>query len=412
MGYLFGSGWKGPDKQQNTGPLPWKDAELSTEDDGKADEDDDSCEYALVPAMTELQKKSYLARGKTWQEMMEVYQDAPEDMRDIVDHLEKPCDPEWRAAFVVGPPGTGKTTATLAVPHLAQWYWKFLSGPALAGQYRNEAKERLASELQGVMAQRRKTVLIIDELNRLLENFDSESHDTDTTGSFLWTFLDEQRRNANFFFIGIMNRDDKIPDQVKHRLGGSTIFFPAITDPNKLREIFRKVVARNPAIAFDEECNDEFIDRCFSSLKKEGISLTPRDYENVRLQIARLTRRDDKVSSVRKIKQAHVTKAVYEVAKTYDRSGLGREHLNAEEWRDFNAVQSRVLEVRLSTSQTMQKSFGVTGIIPVFNLGGGSRFNETKASQIIEQEFTRDQITLYRRVMKLEPKDHLLTRET
>lgn len=374
--------------------------------------DDVLTDYALVPEMSAEQKKNYSARGKTWQELMEVFEDAPEGMKDIVAHLIKPLDPEWRAALLVGPPGTGKTTATLAVPHLARWYWKFLSGPELAGQYRNEAKERLAFELKNIISQKKKVVVIIDELNKLLENFNSKGHDTDITASFLWTFLDEQKRNPNFFFIGTMNRDDKIPDPVKHRFGGSTIFFPAIEDHQKLINIFRKVIARNPDLEFSTACTDLFLQKCFDSLKEDGINITPRDYENIRLQIARLTAREDKVNKVRKIRQRHVTEAITKVAKTYTGSGLGKEQLSDEEWRDFNAVQNRIIEIRLNSTLTMQKSLGITGILPTASLGGGMKFDMYEAQKVIEQEFSSDQIALYRRAMKLKQEDNIFMRRT
>ncbi len=366
----------------------------------------------LVPEMTDEQKKSYVARGKTWQEMMEVFEDAPVDMQDIVDHLKKPTDPEWRAAFVVGPPGTGKTTASLAVPHLARWYWKFASGPELAGKYRNESKERLSDLLTQVVARGKKTVMIVDELNRLLENSGSKSHDTDVTGSFLWTFLDEHKRNPNFFFIGTMNRDDKLADPIKHRFGGSTIYFPPIEDPVKLLNIFKKVMRRNTEIELDKKCDDVFIQHCFDSLSSEGIDITPRDYENIRIQAARLSRRDDKVSPVRNVKRKHICKAVQAVAQTYERSKLGKEELTEEEWRDFNAVQSRIIEIKLNAAQTSQTSFGLTGIIPTFNRGGPVRFDIEKAEKIIEDEFSPDQIDAYRCAMKIKKGESLLARSS
>ena len=221
----------------------------------------------------------------------------------------------------------------------------------------------------------------------------------------MWTFLDEQKRNPNFFFIGIMNRDNKVPDQIKHRLGGSTIFFPAIEDPEKLLDIFKKVIARNPDIEFDKECNDSFFNQCFKSLKSEEIELTPRDYENIRFQVARLTRREERMaglkrSAVRKIKQYHLTEAIHEVSKTYDRSGFGREHLNEEEWRDFNAVQNRIIEVKLQCAQKIQYSAGLSLLGPSANVSRPPGLDMNEAIEILEQEFSTEQRNLYMRVMK------------
>lgn len=403
--------WNYSQRSDDPGILPWKDSVFSRPRMKGAAVESDGLEedYALVPEMSEEEKKKYTAHGKTWDELVEVFQDAPADMQDIVDHLIKPCDPEWRAAFVVGPPGTGKSTATLAIPHLARWYWMFLSGPALAGQYRNEAKERLTAELVKAVNSRRKTVVIVDELNKLLENFNSKDHDTDTTGSFFWTFLDAQKRNQNFFFIGTMNRDDKVPDPVKHRFGGSTIYFPAIEDPEKLLIIFKKVMARNIEMAFDSECDDAFLESCFKSLESEGIALTPRDYENIRFQIARLTRRDDKLSAVRRIKQYHLTNAIHEVATTYTRSGLGREQLSEEEWRDFNAIQGRIFEVKIQCCHKIQASASL-GVPFGINIARPAGLDLDQAIEVIEEEFTPAQIALYRRIKRINDRDSLISR--
>ncbi len=166
MGYLFDRyfEWKYSQKSQRVGPRP---SFQSTAASAAAGEHESggaagaaAADYAFVPEMTAAQKKEYTAHGKTWDELEEVYADAPEDVHDIVDHLKSPTAPDWRSACLVGPPGTGKTTVMLAIPHMARWHWKFLSGPELSGQYRNQAKERLREELELVIASKKKQLSV------------------------------------------------------------------------------------------------------------------------------------------------------------------------------------------------------------------------------------------------------------
>ena len=184
-----------------------------------------------------------------------------------MNHLKNPgrFNPAWRSAFFVGEPGTGKTTIAKAIPHFINWYFDFIPSAALLGSYRNQASERLLQHLNRAVSGKRKVVVIIDEINRLLENFDSKNHDTDSTSSNLWMFLDAQRLNPNFFLIGTMNRDNKIPEPMKNRIEASSIVFPKITDPIKLRRIFRSKLESDYQ-KIDKSCSDADLNECIKTL--------------------------------------------------------------------------------------------------------------------------------------------------
>ncbi len=356
-------------------------------------------EHMLAPALTEEQKRHYICHGNTWEDMMSAYRDAPYDARVVVDHLTRPLDPAWRAAFFVGRPGTGKTTAALAIPHLARWYFDFVPSGPLLSRYRNETKEKLEAHLQRAVSSGKKVVVIIDEINRLLENFNSKKHDSDATSSALWMFLDSQKYNNNFFLIGTMNRDDKLPDPFKSRAVGSTVRFKMIP-PNKLKEILKGKIT-SPTMELDPECDDTFMDRFVQLIQSEVIDISPRDYESMRFKIARLVRRDDPESEVHKIKQYHLYRAMCFIMKRYSQNRYGQEVLTEEEWRDFNAVQSRIIDVRLQCAQKVQMGVNV-GVCAGVQFSRPPGLDMDEVIKILEQEFSDDQKALYMRVMKRE----------
>ena len=107
-------------------------------------------------------------------------------------------------------------------------------------EYRNQTAIQLQKELESIESSNKPTILIIDEIHRLLENTESKHHDTDETATALWTFLDRQKNNNNFFLIGTMNRIHKLPKPVKSRITSDFIEFPLMTDPTIKNNILRR----------------------------------------------------------------------------------------------------------------------------------------------------------------------------
>ena len=106
----------------------------------------------------------------------------------------------------------------------------FLTTGQLSASERNATSSKLNAILEEIASQKEKSVLIIDELNVILENYASQNYDTKDNATTLWTNLDKNRNNPNFFFIGIGNETKKIPPQLQTRF---LLKFVKITEPNK-----------------------------------------------------------------------------------------------------------------------------------------------------------------------------------
>lgn len=178
-----------------------------------------------------------------------VFEHSSKKAQVIVNHLTDcdyfPYNGDYRSAYFVGEPGSGKTTMARAIAYKMSkqgWDYKFIGSTELLGEYRNQTARQLKKELQKVVASKKPTIVVIDGLHRLLENTESKHHDTDMAATALWLFLDKQRNNENFFLIGTMNRITKLPKPFKDRILIDVIKFPSIDDAKVKNLLFRQTI--------------------------------------------------------------------------------------------------------------------------------------------------------------------------
>jgi len=319
---------------------------------------------------TETSAQSHTFDQADIEEMNLVFASSPKEAQCIVKHLQDPTFFElvqdYRSTTFVGEPGTGKTTMALAIAYTMTqegWEYKFLSSTSLLGEHRNQTAIALQKEFAAIEASKKPTILIIDELNRLLENTDSKHHDTDTAATALWTFLDKQKGNKKFFFIGTMNRANKLPKPYKSRILLDYIKFPLINNPKLKNDFIRKTLTTKNT-SLDTEVTDTFLD---IQLEKIG-SCSGRDLKNISNAIYKISKiNETQPSDSMIIKKAIITHAIdlyvknkieldYDIEEETDEQRQNRYHKENQEMQERHFVQQQMIQMTTNDNQYVDTS--------------------------------------------------------
>lgn len=202
-------------------------------------------------------------------ELEMVFESSPEEAQQIVSYLKNNNAYKKKRGYIVfvGKPGVGKTTMAKAIAYkmsLEGWGCQHFTSSDFIKSNRNQTGMYLKQKLEAAAFSFRPTIVIIDEINGLLENTHSENHDTDSTSKALWSFLDEQKNNPQFFLIGTANDISKLPQALQNRLMGRIIEFPTITSmESRIKSLRGNLI--QAGLKFDKEITDAFLE---SELKK------------------------------------------------------------------------------------------------------------------------------------------------
>ncbi|MEO8934310.1 MAG: AAA family ATPase, partial [Xanthomarina sp.] len=295
-------------------------------------------------------------------EMEFVFIRSPKEAQCIVNHLQNPSyfplNQHYRSVIFVGDPGTGKTVMAKAIAHKMtkhDWEYKFLPSTSFLGEHRNQTAILLQKELGAIKKSKKPTILIIDELNLLMENSESKNHDTDATAKALWTFLDQQKDNTDFFFIGTMNRTNKLPKAFKSRIILNCIKFPLVSNPEFKNDFIRKILTTETT-KLDTEVTNEFLNQ---ELKKMG-DCSERDLKNILLTMCRTSKMNAPADpSPMVIKKAFITAAIdqyvknkieldYDFEEETDEQRQNRHHKENMHMHESHFAQQQLIQIILS----------------------------------------------------------------
>lgn len=255
---------------------------------------------------------------------------APIRAMDILDILKFPTlyNHKARLAVLYGPPGIAKSTLAKAIAYKAGWFLELITGKQVRAKRRGGASIKLQKKFEAIVAKNRNTVIVIDEINRFFENYNSTKYDTGDTAEDFWTFLDDQRRNKSLYIIGTTNHIDKLPPQILSRARNRFIKIHQASDIDSSMRLFQQVFTEHNLSA---ACDTAFLTTFLTPLHQKGWNI--RDFVSLQEGAVDIARRTDKVSAQLTITPTQLQEALKDITLSDTDNKYGTEEEPEEERR-------------------------------------------------------------------------------
>jgi AAA+ superfamily predicted ATPase len=124
----------------------------------------------------------------------------------------------------------------------------FISAPNFFGKYRNQTAIHISSFFKGIKQRQQNVIVIIDEMHKLFEKYQSNKTDSYESATAFWSQLDELEKNyPNIVVVGTANKVDTLPPELLSRFHGKIITLEKLNIHQQIDACMRML------------CNDETI---------------------------------------------------------------------------------------------------------------------------------------------------------
>lgn len=300
-----------------------------------------------------------------------------------------------RFVTLVGPSGTGKTTASVMFAYKLGWEIEKKSAPELTGSgMRGKAIENLQNALKEMNDGEKPTIGILDEAQALFDHAQDKNYDADGPARELCTFLDDNVSNKKFFLVLTANDITTFAEPLKSRIKPKVIEFKQLVDPKRKIESFKKHLCRGE-MQLHEDCTPQFLEETVGGLR----GWSERDFLSLTEVVIDKFMKYEPIGSSLIIKKAYIEKAIKRINKATKIVKEGKEEDTDYKQRERHHEESVKLQLLSQSNQKSQKTVNVNGGVSFGvggtggNVGGGGSYttapglSKDQADEIYEELF-------------------------
>ncbi len=161
----------------------------------------------------------------------ESMQNMPDEVKAVFDVLNNPnagkATSPYRLLGLVGPTGSGKSVLAKSIARALGKNYLFVPAPALAKHYKNHTSESIRSLFDHLQTYQELPILILDEVNKLVDDHKKDGSDSDMSATALWEGIDDCiDENPDLIIIATSNDFKNMPEQLQNRFSGHTYDVP------------------------------------------------------------------------------------------------------------------------------------------------------------------------------------------
>jgi SpoVK/Ycf46/Vps4 family AAA+-type ATPase len=200
--------------------------------------------------------------------MDEVLEYAPDEIKDIIDVIDKSDMKESLRVMLVGSPGVGKTTLAQAIALQTGRPCYIVRAPSLSNQFQFSGEQNLIAAINPLFEQKEPCVVIIDEIDALKQYKGDKANQDASPANTLCNLLDDAEDHPHVIFIATTNKLKQIPEDLKSRFG--TVVTLPLPDKAARERIIQYHLKELENVDINVALNDDIIEQLAS--KTEGFS--------------------------------------------------------------------------------------------------------------------------------------------
>lgn len=230
---------------------------------------------------------------------------APEQIKRVLSDLKSNNNSVGNRSIKLllhGQPGTGKSMLALAIARVANRECTVIHGSSIGNEYQHSGAQNIKRCFEEAIRKNTPQVIIIEEINNLVNHYNSDKQMDKNIVTELWLMLDKVENNPNILVIGTANDIKKSPEQIKSRFGEYVVQIHKPDTDEKRRSILKYYLD-----FYDHSCGNNIL---IKAVKKID-SFVPRQIKQVVTVAASIARYRDNNKIV--ISSDDLDKAIKEV---------------------------------------------------------------------------------------------------